>query len=55
MSFQLMENTENNPDSGEETDQGDDIQAIGNFESSNQGWSHLRLKNDIHRFFFLSS
>ena len=50
-----MANVETDHDIGEETDQSDEIQAIGNFESSNERRRHLRLKNDFSRNFLMSS
>ena len=47
ISFQLIANIKNNPDNGEETDRGNDFQAIGNFESSNERWRLLQLKNEF--------
>ena len=48
-----MTNFKKKLDSGEETNQGDDIQTIANFESSNERWRHLPLKHDIYRYFFI--
>ena len=45
--------TDISPDSGEEIDEGGDIQAIGENLFENQNWRILKLKNDIYRFFLV--
>ena len=45
--------TDISPDSGEETDDGGDIQAIGENLFKNRNWRILKLKNDIYRFFLV--
>ena len=45
--------TDISPDSGEEIDEGGDIQAIGENLFVNQNWRILKLKNDIYRFFLV--
>ena len=48
--FMSTNETDLSPDSGEETDEGGDIQAIGENLFENQNWRILKLKNDIYRF-----
>ena len=42
--------TDISPDSGEETDEGRDVQAIGENLFENQNWQILKLKTTLYPF-----